>query len=55
MQRLTDIWQNLIQRLPNNREVQQIEDQRGPDEQSSENEAIGEQFRNLYWTRLVSL
>ena len=48
MQRITDIWQNLVSVLPENR-------RQSFDRGTDKGDELEESFRNLYWTRLESL
>ena len=48
MQRITDIWQNLINVLPENR-------RQSFDRGTDKGDELEETFRNLFWTRVVSL
>ena len=55
MQRITDIWQNLVQRLPvnqNNLDTRQTE---LTERRRERNFELEKTFRNLYWTGLVSM
>ena len=46
MQKITDIWKNLIQRIPGNQE-----DNNG----AFDLEELDSLYRNLSWTRLISV
>ena len=54
MQRITDIWRNLVRYHPPPRQEQEAE---AEEEEESEDRdgQINEVFRNQYWTRMVSL
>ena len=52
MQRITDIWRNLVQILPRNEQEPQIIEEEQPDERNAE---LEERFHNLYWIRVISL
>ena len=54
MQRITDIWRNLVRYYPPNEENQRPEDE-SEDESEDRDAEIAETYRNQYWTRLVSL
>ena len=49
MQRITDVWKNLVSVLPENGGRQSFD--RGTDK----GDELEESFKNLFWTRLISL
>ena len=49
MQRITDVWKNLVSALPDNGGRQSFD--RGTDK----GDELEESFKNLFWTRLISL
>ena len=51
MQRITDLWRNLVRYHPPPRE----ENPPAADEGDDREVEISEAYRNLYWTRLISL
>ena len=55
MQGLNDIWRNLFRRAPNSPENRQQYQAIDDDDRQSRAEEIESLFRNLYWTRLISL
>ena len=54
MQRITDLWRNLVRYHPPPREEDppEADDEEDDDEREAE---ITETYRNLYWTRLISI
>lgn len=54
MQRITDLWRNLVRYHPPPREENPpvAEDDDEDDDREAE---ISEAYRNLYWTRLISI
>ena len=54
MQRITDLWRNLVRYHPPPREENTLaaDDNDEDDEREAE---IEENYRNLYWTRMISL
>ena len=54
MQRITDLWRNLVRYHPPPREENppEVYEEEEEDEREAE---ISEAYRNLYWTRLISL
>ena len=55
MQRLTDLWQNLVRYRDEDVADPDAGDSQADHEQSQIDPGLGEQYRNLYWTRVVSL
>ena len=55
MQGLTEIWQNLFRtRLNEPVRPNQVQDE-DEEQRQQRDEEIDESYRNLYWTRLISL
>ena len=54
MQRITDIWRNLVRYQPPPRQEQEAESEED-EESEGRDEQINEVYRNQYWTRIVSL
>ena len=55
MQRLTDLWQNLVRYRDEDVPDPDAGDSQADHEQSQVDPDLGEQYRNLYWTRVVTL
>ena len=56
MQRITDIWQNLVRYLPNtNDQVVEDQEEEADDERQERDEQLEESYKNLYWTRLIRI
>ena len=50
MQRLTDKWQGLLGNAPQNEASQERER-----EESERDEHLADEYRNMYWTRVISV
>ena len=55
MQRLTDLWQNLVRYRDEDVPDPDAGDSQADHEQSQLDPDLGEQYKNLYWTRVVTL
>jgi hypothetical protein len=54
MQRITDIWRNLV-RYPGREEAEAEHATDNDEDSSSSEDAIAETYRNMYWTRIISI
>ena len=55
MQKLTDLWQNLVRYRTEEADEPDAGESQAEHEQQQLDEELGEQYRNLYWTRVVTL